>query len=205
MNKYFVTAIGTNSGKTIVSAILVQAFQADYWKPVQTGLDDRDGDTVKSLLLNDFSVIHPEKYWLKKPASPHAAAKEEGVEIKLSEFSLPDTEDNDLVIEGAGGIMVPLNEEDTILDLILKLEVEVILVSNYYLGSINHTLLTIECLKAKKVKIKGIVFNGEKNEHSKSIILSKSGLPCLLEIKQEEKWDAPLVNQYAVKLFDNWI
>ena len=205
MNKYFVTAIGTNSGKTIVSAILVQAFQADYWKPIQSGVEDRDADTVNSLLLNDFSVIHPEKYWLKKPASPHEAAKSEGIEIDLSDLNIPDTDGNNIVIEGAGGLMVPLNDKDTIVDLIAKLDVEVVLVSNYYLGSINHTLLSIACLKAHNINIKGIVFNGEKNEDSKAIILSKTGLPCLLEIKQEEKWDAFLVNQYAVKLFDNWI
>ena len=205
MNKYFVTAIGTNSGKTIVSAILVQAFQADYWKPIQSGMEDRDADTVNSLLLNDFSVIHPEKYWLKKPASPHEAAQAEGVEIDLSHLNIPDTDGNNIVIEGAGGLMVPLNDKDTIVDLIAKLDVEVILVSNYYLGSINHTLLSIACLKAHNITIKGIVFNGEKNEASKAIILSKTGLSCLLEIKQEEKWDAFLVNQYAVKLFDNWI
>lgn len=205
MNKYFVTAIGTNSGKTIVSAILVQAFQADYWKPIQSGVEDRDADTVNSLLLNDFSVIHPEKYWLKKPASPHEAAKSEGIEIDLSDLNIPDTDGNNIVIEGAGGLMVPLNDKDTIVDLIAKLDVEVVLVSNYYLGSINHTLLSIACLKAHNINIKGIVFNGEKNEASKAIILSKTGLPCLLEIKQEEKWDAFLVNQYAVKLFDNWI
>ena len=205
MNKYFVTAIGTNSGKTIVSAILVQAFQADYWKPIQSGVEDRDADTVNSLLLNDFSVIHPEKYWLKKPVSPHEAAQAEGVEIDLSHLNIPDTDGNNIVIEGAGGLMVPLNDKDTIVDLIAKLDVEVILVSNYYLGSINHTLLSIACLKAHNITIKGIVFNGEKNEASKAIILSKTGLSCLLEIKQEEKWDAFLVNQYAVKLFDNWI
>ncbi len=205
MNKYFVTAIGTNSGKTIVSAILMQAFQADYWKPVQTGLDDRDADTIHTLLLNDFSVIHPERHWLKRPASPHEAAEVEGVQLDISDFALPDTDGNNLVIEGAGGVMVPLNNKDTIADLILALGAEVVLVSNYYLGSINHTLLTVAYLKQCNIPIKGIVFNGEENLYSKAIILSKTGLPCLLDIKQEEKWDASLVNHYAVKLFDYWV
>lgn len=204
MNKYFVTAIGTNSGKTIVSAILMQAFQADYWKPVQSGVDDRDADTVQGLLLNDYSIIHEERYWLKKPTSPHEAAHEEGIKIELSDFHLPATDGNDLVIEGAGGVMVPLNEKDTIADLILTLGAEVVLVSNYYLGSINHTLLTVAYLKQRQIPIKGIVFNGEENPYTKSVILSKTGLPCLLDIKQEKKWDAFLVQQYAVKLFDHW-
>ncbi len=204
MNKYFVTAIGTNSGKTIVSAILMQAFQADYWKPVQSGTEDRDTDTIQSLLLNDYSIIHEERYWLKKAASPHEAAQEEGITMKVSDFILPHTDGNDLIIEGAGGLMVPLNDKETITDLILALGAEVILVSNYYLGSINHTLLTVACLKQYHIPIKGIVFNGEENIHSKSIILEKTGLPCLLDIKQEKNWDAFLVQHYAVKLFDHW-
>ena len=101
--------------------------------------------------------------------------------------------------------MVPLNEQDTMLDLIVALGAEVVLVSNYYLGSINHTLLTVACLKQHQIPIKGIVFNGEENPYTKAVILEKTGLPCLLDIKQEKKWDAFLVNQYAVKLFDYWI
>ncbi|MBC7488094.1 MAG: dethiobiotin synthase [Cytophagaceae bacterium] len=204
MNKYFITAIGTNSGKTIVSAILTQALQADYWKPVQAGIEERDSDVVNSLLLNDYSVMHPERFCFKKAASPHEASAEENIQIQLSDFRIPETAGNDLIIEGAGGVMVPLNEHDTITDLALVLGAEVILVSNYYLGSINHTLLSYEYLKKKNVRIKGIIFNGPENASSKSIILAKTGLTCLLDIKQEKHWDPFLVQQYAVKLFDNW-
>lgn len=204
MNKYFITAIGTNSGKTIVSAILTQALQADYWKPVQAGIEERDSDVINSLLLNDYSVMHPERFCFKKAASPHEASAEENIHIQLSDFRIPETAGNDLIIEGAGGVMVPLNEHDTITDLALVLGAEVILVSNYYLGSINHTLLSYEYLKKKNVRIKGIIFNGPENASSKSIILSKTGLTCLLDIKQEKHWDPFLVQQYAVKLFDNW-
>jgi len=204
MNKYFVTAIGTNSGKTIVSAILTQALQADYWKPVQAGMEEKDSDVISSLLLNDYSIIHPERFCFKKAASPHEAAAEENVQIQLSDFRIPETVDTDIIIEGAGGVMVPLNEHDTITDLALVLGAEVILVSNYYLGSINHTLLSYEYLKKKNVRIKGIIFNGQENAASRSIILSKTGLTCLLDIKQEKHWDPFLVQQYAVKLFENW-
>lgn len=204
MNKYFVTAIGTNSGKTIVSAILTQALQADYWKPVQAGIEEKDSDVVNSLLLNDYSIVHPERFCFKKAASPHEASAEENIHIQLSDFRIPETVDTDLIIEGAGGVMVPLNEHDTITDLALVLGAEVILVANYYLGSINHTLLSYEYLKKKNVRIKGIIFNGQENTASRSIILAKTGLTCLLDIKQEKRWDPFLVQQYAVKLFENW-
>ncbi|MDB5271991.1 MAG: bioD, partial [Chitinophagaceae bacterium] len=200
----FVTAIGTNSGKTIVSAILTQALQADYWKPIQAGMEDRDSDRVNALLLNDYSVMHPERYCFKKVASPHEASAEENIQIQLSDFRIPETVGNDLIIEGAGGLMVPLNEHDTVIDLALVLGAEVVLVSNYYLGSINHTLLSWEYLKKKNVRVKGIIFNGQENAASRSIILSKTGLTCLLDIKQEKHWDPFLVQQYAVKLFDHW-
>ena len=191
--------------KTIASAIVVEALEADYWKPIQAGdLDNSDSHKVMSKVESRKSKGHPNAYALNTPASPHLAAQLDGITIGLKQIKEPKT-DNHLVIEGAGGVLVPLNDKDTIVDLIAKLDVEVILVSNYYLGSINHTLLSIACLKAHNITIKGIVFNGEKNEASKAIILSKTGLSCLLEIKQEEKWDAFLVNQYAVKLFDNWI
>jgi dethiobiotin synthetase len=196
MSNYFITAIGTNSGKTIVSAILAQALQADYWKPVQAGIEIKDSDTVNSLLLNDYSVMHPERYCLKKA--------EENIQIQLSDFRVPETAGNDLIIEGAGGVMVPLNDYDTMTDLALILNTEVILVADYYLGSINHTLLSYEYLKKKNVRIKGIIFNGDVNPASRSIILSKTGLTCLLDIKKEKHWDPFLVQQYAIKLFDNW-
>ncbi|MFQ3575114.1 MAG: dethiobiotin synthase [Cytophagales bacterium] len=147
MQNYFVTAIGTNSGKTIFSAVLVEFLQADYWKPIQSGTEDKDSDTIKQLLNNNYSLIHPSRFELKLPASPHQSALEEGVQVKLSDFELPFTE-NHLVIEGAGGVLVPLNEENEfVIDMASKFEAELILVSDFYLGSINHTLLTFNELK----------------------------------------------------------
>jgi dethiobiotin synthetase len=197
---YFVTAIDTDSGKTFVSAILCEALDADYWKPVQAGLP-KDSDTVKSLATN--TPIHPETYLLKVPASPHASAKQSGVEISLDDFSLPKTA-NTLVIEGAGGCLVPLNDHNFVIDLVKPFKAEIILVADLYLGSINHTLLTIEALMNRKLKIRGIVFNGESNPESERIILLHSGLRCLLRIKKETEITPDVVKKYAQQLSQNW-
>jgi len=182
MKKYFISGIGTDVGKTIVSAVLTEALQADYWKPVQAGdLDFGDADRVKSLVSNKKSVFHPGRFGLNTPASPHYAAELDGVEIALSDFSIPQT-DNHLLIEGAGGLMVPLNSKDTVADLIKHLDVPVILVSRNYLGSINHTMLSIELLKNKGIKIAGIVFNGDTTPASENWILNNSGLNCIARI-----------------------
>lgn len=200
--QYFVTAIGTDSGKTLVSAILVEALQADYWKPVQAGAP-RDTDTVKSLISNSQSEFHPEGYFLNTPASPHMAAEIDGVKVEKNAIKIPTTS-RDLIVEGAGGILVPLNDDDYIIDLPIQWSMEVILVANLYLGSINHTLLSIEYLKAKNVKVAGLIFNGPANEASERIILAKSGYKCLLRIPQLEKVDQSTVWELAEELKRNW-
>jgi len=200
MKKYFVTAIGTDSGKTLVSAILCKSLNADYWKPIQCGYPT-DLEVVCRLVPGIKS--HPEKYLLKTPASPHAAAAREGLEIQLNDLTMPDAE-NDLVIEGAGGILVPINQHHNVIDLAVKFKAAVILVSNYYLGSINHSLLSIEILKKYPLELKGIIFNGEINIESKQIIEHRSNLPVLLEIEQEEKINENTIDFYAKKLMNNW-
>ena len=201
---YFVTAIGTDSGKTLVSAILVEALQADYWKPVQSGINDRDIETVSKLINNGHSLCYEESYLLTMPMSPHAAAKIDGVRISLDEIKLPNKGENNLVIEGAGGVLVPLNENDFVIDIALKFDATVVLVSNNYLGSINHTLLTINELKRRGVNVKGIIFNGIPTPESESIILKHSGYKCLLRVLPEEVITQEVITQYAVKLFENW-
>lgn len=196
--KYFVTAIGTDSGKTLVSAILCEALHADYWKPVQAGTP-RDADTVRALLTNTTSVIHPEKYVLQTPASPHAAAKIDGVEINVREFNLPETR-RPLVLEGAGGCMVPLNDREVVIDLAIRFAAPIVLVSNYYLGSINHTLLTAELLRQRNLPVKGIVFNGRANPESRRIILHHTNYPVLLEVNHEETINAETVRKYAMQV-----
>jgi len=198
---YFVTAIGTDCGKTFFSAILCEALQADYWKPVQAGLP-RDADTVKNLLTNSVSKIQHETYLLKTPASPHAAAKLDGVTIELGNFKMPETKKN-LVIEGAGGCLVPLNNRDYVIELAKKFDAEVILVSQLYLGSINHTLLSADYLKRNKFKVKGIVFNGPPNPESEDIISKHTGFQCLLHIGQEPVINREVVVKYAEQLKSN--
>ena len=169
---YFITGIGTGIGKTIASAVLTEKLQADYWKPIQAGdLAQSDSLMVKSLLSNATSKIHPEQYRLNHPLSPHLSAKLDGLTIDLDAFKLPNTA-NALIVEGAGGLMVPLNDQHLILDLIKKLNLKVILISQNYLGSINHSLLTINTLKHHQIPIKGIIFNGEPNLESEKYILN---------------------------------
>ncbi|MFF5382684.1 dethiobiotin synthase [Pedobacter suwonensis] len=171
MNKYFITGIGTGIGKTLVSAILTEKLKADYWKPIQSGdLETSDSITINSLVSNSRTVIHPESYRLTQPLSPHLSARLDGIEIDLNQIHLPET-NNNLIIEGAGGLMVPLNETELIVDLIKKLGVEVILVSQNYLGSINHTLLSVNLLRQYEIPVKGIIFNGTENEETERYIL----------------------------------
>lgn len=181
---YFITGIGTGIGKTIASAVLTEKLQADYWKPIQAGdLLQSDSLMVKSLLSNSISKIHPEQYRLTHPLSPHLSAKLDGITIDLNEFSIPSTI-NSLIIEGAGGLMVPLNDYDLLVDLIKKLNLQVILISRHYLGSINHTLLTVNTLKQHNIPIKGIIFNGEANEESEKYILNYTQLTNLGRIPE---------------------
>jgi len=201
---YFVTAIGTDSGKTIVSAILAEALQADYWKPIQSGNIDRDVDTVSKLINNGHSLFYKEAYLLSKPLSPHAAAKEDGITIDLGNIKIPENGGNHLIIEGAGGLLVPLNNKDVVIDMAEKFNAEIILVSNHYLGSINHTLLSVEELKRRKLNVKGIIFNGTPHPETEEIILQKSGYKCLLRVLPEKKITQEIITQYAIKLFENW-
>ncbi len=196
---YFVTAIGTDSGKTLVSAILCEALKADYWKPIQAGLP-RDADTVESLLSNDQSKIWPETYLLNTPASPHASARIDNVEIDLSKFVVPAADR--LIVEGAGGCLVPINNHDFVIDIAKKLNFEVILVSNLYLGSINHTLLTANYLKRHNFKVKGIIFNGESNPESERIILHHTGYLQLLSIRKEEIVNKETVRKYSIEILN---
>lgn len=176
---YFITGIGTGIGKTITSAVIVEKLKADYWKPIQSGdLDQSDSLAIDNLITNEQTIIHSEVYRLNHPLSPHLSAKMDGIAIELNKFTIPETE-NDLVIEGAGGLMVPLNTKELILDLIKYLNVEVIVVSQNYLGSINHTLLTLNTLKQHQIPIKGIIFNGVENLESQSYILNYTGVKLL--------------------------
>lgn len=197
MKHYFITGIGTGIGKTIVSAILTEALKADYWKPIQAGeLNNTDSMKVRSLISNTTSFIHPEVYCLSKPMSPHASAKADKIIIDLKKIKLPDTSKT-LIIEGAGGIMVPLNDKQLVIDLIKQLKAEVIIVVKNYLGSINHTLLTYEALRNKKIPIAGIVFNGKPTPSSEEFITKYTGLDCILRIHEENTIDSKTIIKYG--------
>jgi dethiobiotin synthetase len=194
--KLFITGISTDVGKTIASSILVEALQADYWKPIQAGdLDNSDSHKIKKYVSNDKTVIHENSYKLITPASPHFAAERDGITIDIKHIIEPKT-DNHLVIEGAGGVYVPLNDTDCVIDLI-KEDYKVVVVSRHYLGSINHTLLTIEALKNRKISIAGIIFSGDENNATESIILSKTGIKCIGRIEQEPYFDQNVIREYA--------
>lgn len=181
-DKFFITGIGTGIGKTLVSAVLTEKLKADYWKPIQSGdLDQSDSLRVKELISNPVTQIHPETYRLSQPLSPHLSARLDSIEIKLEQFKLPDTR-QPLIVEGAGGLLVPLNEEHLMIDLVKKLNIPVIVVSQNYLGSINHTLLTINALKQQEIDIKGIIFSGDTNAESERYILTYTRVPCLGKI-----------------------
>ena len=166
----FVTGIGTNVGKTIVSSVLTEAMHADYWKPIQSGTNEgKDSDIIKSLISNSHTVIHPESYLLKEPLSPHFAAKLDGIDIELNKINLPLTSNN-LIIEGAGGLLVPINDNQFVVDIAKKFQCEIVLVISNYLGCINHSLLSIDYLIRNNYKIHSLIFNGEFNSEVKDVI-----------------------------------
>lgn len=197
MKKFFISGIGTEIGKTVMSALVCENLKADYWKPIQAGdLVYTDSHKIQEYCSYDVQ-IHPERYALQTPMSPHAAAAKEGIEIKLQDFSLPET-DNHLIVEGAGGLMVPINDEgDLIVDLIKHLDIPLILVSQNYLGSINHTLMSIATARHYNIAIEGIIFNGPKQETSESYILKHSGLRCIGRINTFEINEANIIEQAA--------
>jgi len=197
MSKIFITGIGTDVGKTVVAAIVTESLKADYWKPIQSGLEETDKATISTLLSNTVTTIHPEAYRLVTPMSPHKAAQIDGVTINLDKVIRPDTE-NTLVIEGAGGLLVPLNDKDTIVDLIMP-EDKVILVSSGYLGSINHTLLSAAFLKAKGLNCVGIIYNHVDLDGTIEVIEKMTGLKTLGHISREDEINATVVEKYALK------
>ncbi len=195
MNTYFITGIGTDVGKTIASAIVVEAMEADYYKPVQAGeLDHDDKYKVEKLISNSQSKFHPNSYALHTPMSPHAAAEIDGISITIDQIKRPETK-NHLVIEGAGGLLVPLNHTDTIADLIHPKD-KVIVVSRHYLGSINHTLLTLNLLKQKGYS-PVLIFSGNEHPSTESIIHTMTNVPVIGRISEEPYFDKNVVKEYA--------
>ena len=197
MQTYFITGIGTDVGKTVASAIVTEALEADYWKPIQAGdLHHCDTKKVSNLVSNKTSKFHKNSFALQTPMSPHAAAEIDNVSITLENIKVPKT-DNKLVIEGAGGLLVPINNSNTILDLIQS-DYKVIVVSRHYLGSINHSLLTINLLKEKGFDV-SIIFSGDEHPTTESIIKKMTKAKVIGRIEQEPFFDKNVVKEYAEK------
>jgi len=195
----FVTGIGTDVGKTVVSAILVKALSALYWKPVQAGSSDED--TVRTLSGIESTRLIAPVYNLSTPCSPHQAAAIDGVKVKLAELTLPRRSER-IIVEGAGGLLVPLNESDLIIDLVRFLSLPVVLVSRQYLGSINHTLLTLAALRAYKIEVLGVVFVGDRNLESEKAILSFGQTRCLFHLPLLEPLSKESIESFVEKKRD---
>ncbi|AYZ35746.1 dethiobiotin synthase [Chryseobacterium indologenes] len=168
--KLFITGIGTEIGKTVCSAVLVQYFKADYWKPVQSG-DLHYSDSHKIETWTENTICHPETYRLQLAASPHQSAREESIQIDLDHFQVPETE-NALIVEGAGGLMVPVSDNRFMIDLIETLHLPAALVVRNYLGCINHSLLSIMALQQRNIRLEYLILNGEFPEDTERVICS---------------------------------
>ena len=196
-NHFFITGIDTDVGKTVVSSILVEAFEADYWKPIQSGdLHASDTMFVRSMVSNTRTVCHPERHRFTRPLSPHLAAKLEQKSISLDDFQLPRTEGS-LIVEGAGGVLVPLNDRDWIIDIAKMFELKVILVTRNKLGSLNHTFAMVEALRARRISVAGLVFNGQGNPDLEQFVEKRCDVPIRLRIPYEENIDPSFITKQA--------
>ncbi len=206
-NTIFVTGINTEVGKTIASAVITEALQADYWKPIQSGeLDHTDSQKVAKLISNSKTYIHPEAFRFQAPESPHFAAKLEGMSITNANFSFPKTE-NFLVIEGAGGICVPINEEEFFIDVLPK-DTAILLVSKNELGSINATLLSLYFLESQGFGNVGLWFNGDEKPSTESVIHKKTQVQVLGRMEWTQSLDQKFIQQQAAlfkKPLENWL
>jgi dethiobiotin synthetase len=185
MKPIFISGIGTGIGKTLISAIFTEALKADYWKPVQAGIDpETDSTRLHELISHPGSVIHPETYRLQLAASPHIASRKENRQISLNQildqFNRMD-HSRPLVIEGAGGLMVPLNESEFVIDLVRQLGARLVLVSRNYLGSINHSLMTARICCDQGLDVRGWVFNDQYMDYAQEIA-SWSDYPVLFSL-----------------------
>lgn len=200
MNKqYIITGIGTDVGKTVVSAIVAEALQATYWKPVQAG-DLDNSDTIKIERLTQHVSVLPEAFRLNEPMSPHAAAALDGVDILPENLPLPSVDGN-LIVEGAGGLLVPINSDGFLYaDAFKQWDLPVIVVSRHYLGSINHTLMTIEVLKNRGIEIEGIIFVGNQHRTTEEVIMNNTGVRFIGRVPLTETLDQEFILQQAEKL-----
>ena len=198
-----IAGIHTGIGKTVCASVICQATGFDYWKPVQAGdLESSDSIFVSTNVTNPACTVHRERYRLSIPASPHYAAMQDGLAIKADDFALPKTK-NHLVIETAGGVMSPLSDSFLNIDLIRQFNLPVVLVCSDYLGSINHTLLTVHALQQRGIPIKGLVFSGEETISTGAFILQYTKLPLLFSIPQFDNMDPGAIAFFAKTIYLN--
>ena len=206
MENFFITGTGTDVGKTLICAIICEALQADYWKPIQAGLEpETDSEWVRNMMSNSKTVVHPESYILKFPASPHLAAMDEAIDISLQKIlSDKPVPENNLVIEGVGGLMVPLNKDEFVIDLIRELRATVIIVSRNHLGSINHSLLTAMALKANNINVMGWIFNDEYLDYENEIV-EWSGYPWIASVRRLPLINKSTIHSQGVKMKEHFL
>lgn len=198
----FISGTDTGIGKTVVSAMMTFGLSATYWKPVQSGLEEEtDTEFVKRVTGLPDRHFKPERYRLQEPLSPHASAAIDGVSISLDDFELPDTGSNNLVVEGAGGLLVPLNDDDMIIDLIDKFRLPVLLVVRSELGTLNHTFLSLEALRYRNIPVLGIVMNGPKNESNRKAIEQYGQVEVLGEIETLQSLNPQSLKNEFNKIF----
>ncbi len=197
--RIFLTGTDTNVGKTVVSSLLVKIFNSDYWKPIQCGdLENSDTWTIQNLLGENYKGhMYPERYKFKAPLSPHLAAEKEAVSIQLNDFELPQNGNRSLIVEGAGGCLAPLNETHGIIDLAKHLDLEVILVTKFYLGAYNHTLLSLEALERRGITIKGLFLNEGDNKDFRDFISRKCKVEFLGIIPKLASWNSDTLETMA--------
>jgi dethiobiotin synthase len=197
----FVTGTDTGVGKTVVAACLARAWRAGYWKPVQTGTVTADDDTATVVALAGVPAEHVylPSYALRAPLSPHAAAELEGVRITMDAITPPRTA-HPLVVEGAGGLFVPLNERDFMIDLMAKLALPVLLVARSTLGTINHTLLSLAALRSRDLPIAGVVLNGPPNAGNREAIERFGQVRVLAELPRVDPLDHAAVERLAARI-----
>ncbi|MEX2600716.1 MAG: dethiobiotin synthase [Balneolaceae bacterium] len=199
---FVVSGTDTDVGKTVISALLCKGLNAGYWKPVQAGVEpSTDTKSVQEWSGLPTSYFYPETYKLKAPMSPHAAAEREGIEISLQKFRLPGYTQNHLIVEGAGGLAVPLNREEYITDLIRHLGLPVLLVARSGLGTINHTLLSLEHLKHLKIPLLGVVLNGPRNPSNEDAIRHFGKIDHLYSVEPLSELTPASLKQYFQRIF----
>lgn len=181
---FFVSGTDTGIGKTVISAILTLGLDGTYWKPIQSGLEEEtDTQFVQRVTGLPESRFISERYRLTEPLSPHASAEIDDVSISLLDFELPESPENRLIVEGAGGLLVPINDEEMITDLISYLELPVLLVVRSELGTLNHTFLSLEALRSRGIPILGVVMNGPQNQSNRKAIEKYGMVDVIAEIE----------------------